>query len=239
MISDEQQERLTELNRVFLEENTKLNLSALRTEELSWMGNVMDSVAVLEMDELRNMNQELRILDIGTGGGFPLLPLAICLPNIQCTGLDSTQKKIDAIQRIVDTLHLPNIQLVCGRTEELGRNAQYREQYDLVTARAVAPLNVLLEFASPFVKPGGKILAWKSMNTDQEVQDSLMARAELSCQLVDSFKYDLDDWLATRSLEHSEGAGWGKRQILVFEKRDTLDKKYPRETGIPKKNPLL
>lgn len=371
VITDEQKQRLEELNRVFLEENTKLNLSALRTEELSWMGNVMDSVAVLEsglfafspqpppleegeffktkvpkhlvqfakqnrknsteaedvlwqvlrdknlgvkfrrqhplkegyildfycpeakigieldgeihdtqqhqksdvqreeaiatehhiniirfgndeilddlascieeiqnslqksspplvegLGEAKHTQQTKQILDIGTGGGFPLLPLAICLPNMQFTGLDATQKKIDAIQRIIDVMEIPNVDLLAGRTEELGRNEKYREQYDIVTARAVAPLNVLLEFASPFVKPGGKVLAWKSMNIEQELQESLMARAELSCQLIDSFKYDLS-------------GDWGKRQVLVFEKRDRLDKKYPRETGTPKKNPLV
>lgn len=226
VITDEQQERLKELNQVFLEENTKLNLSALRTEELSWMGNVMDSVAALDMEMFKVERSTLHVLDIGTGGGFPLLPLAICLPHMKFIGLDSTQKKIDAIQRIVETMKLENVELISGRTEELGRDDKHREQYDVVTARAVAPLNVLLEFASPFVKPGGKILTWKSMNIDQELQDSLMARAELSCQLVDKYEYDL-------------GGDWGKRQILIFEKRAKLHNKYPRETGIPKKNPLI
>ena len=238
MLSDEQTQRLKDLNRVFLEENAKLNLSALRTEHLSWMGNVMDSVAIVESG-LGEVKSNTQVLDIGTGGGFPLLPLAICLPHIQYTGLDSTQKKIDAIQRIIDALDISNVQLICGRTEELGRNTTYREQYDIVTARAVAPLNVLLEFASPFVKPGGKILAWKSMNIDQELQESLLARAELSCQLVDTYTYNLDDWLPNDSNQDSQGAGWGKRQILIFEKRHTLDKKYPRDVGVPKKNPLI
>lgn len=171
-------------------------------------------------------NNNKKILDIGTGGGFPLLPLALCLPNCKHTGIDSTQKKIDATRRIVDAMALTNVELICGRAEELGRSTQHREQYDVVTARALASLNTLLEYASPFVKPGGKIICWKSMQVEQELQDSLLARAELSCQLIEQHRYTLPD-------------KWGERQFLVFEKRGPINKKYPRLTGVPKKNPLL
>ena len=226
MITDEQQRKLQELNETFLEENTKLNLSAFRTPEACWVGNVMDSLPFLDSPFLSNIDYPLSIIDIGTGGGFPLLPLAICLPDAKLTGLDSTQKKIDAIQRIVDRLALSNVHLLCGRTEELGRDTAHREQYDIVTARAVAPLNVLLEFASPFVKPGGRVVAWKSVHMEKEMEESLLARAELSCQLVDQYEYDLCE-------------EWGKRQLLIFEKRAVVSDTYPRAVGVPKKNPLV
>lgn len=167
-----------------------------------------------------------KILDLGTGGGFPLLPLALNLPQCRFVGVDSVQKKIAAVQRIIDELSIPNVTLLCGRAEELGRDSLHREQYDVVLCRAVDALNVLLELAASFAKAGGFILCWKSLNIEQELKDSLLARAELSCQLQRSYVYDL-------------GADWGKRQILVFTKRAKTKEKYPRGIGIPKKSPLV
>jgi 16S rRNA (guanine527-N7)-methyltransferase len=223
-ITDDQQNRLRELQKVFLEENAKLNLSAIREPEAVWIGNISDSLVALDLDAFAG--SDLKILDIGTGGGFPLLPLAICKADCQFVGMDSTQKKLDAIQRMVDVLELRNVRMLSGRCEEKGREAQHRDSYDIVTARAVAPLNVLLEYGAPFVKPGGHLIAWKSMKMDTELEESLLARAELSCHLIESHEYTLPD-------------DWGKRQLLIFEKRGPTDQKYPRETGIPKKNPLL
>ena len=235
MINEEVQHRLETLRDCFLEENAKLNLSAFRTPETCWTGNILDSLAALETDVLRNLNlnlnlnlqpQPFTVLDLGTGGGFPLLPLAICLPQCSFTGLDSVGKKIAAIQRIIHTMKIPNITLLCGRAEELGRDQVHREQYDVVTCRAVAELNVLIELAAPFLKVGGTLLCWKSLTIEQELKDSLLARADLSCQMQEPYVYDLGDT-------------WGKRQILVFTKRAKTNEKYPRAVGEPKKNPLL
>ena len=180
----------------------------------------------MELPEFENLSDGSRILDLGTGGGFPLLPLALCLPTYEFVGIDSTQKKIDATSRIIKKLEIKNVSLVCGRTEELGRSADLREQFDIVTARALASLNTLLEYSAPFTKDKGHIVAWKSLNIEQEMQDSLLARAELSCHLKGAHEYELPE-------------GWGKRQLLVFEKTSKTNKKYPRDIGIPKKNPLL
>ena len=223
-ITDDQQNWLRELQTVFLEENAKLNLSAIREPDAVWIGNISDSVVALDLDIFQR--SDLKILDIGTGGGFPLLPLAICKPGCHFTGLDSTQKTLDAITRMTNALHLTNVRMLAGRCEEKGRDSQHRDQYDIVTARAVAPLNILLELGGPFVKPGGHLIAWKSMKMDTELEESLLARANLSCHLVDTHEYELPD-------------DWGKRQLLIFEKTSSTDQKYPRETGIPKKNPLL
>jgi 16S rRNA (guanine(527)-N(7))-methyltransferase RsmG len=208
--------------------------------------------------------EEIKFLDIGTGGGFPLLPLALCLPDCSFTGIDSTQKKIDAVYRIVERLGLENCRLFCGRTEELGREAEHREQYDVVTARAVAPVNILLEYAAPFTKVGGHVVLWKSLNIEKELEESLLARAELSCHLVKQHEYSLEDCLPAEASSEdglpaeAEGhvvsddvgppsprlrratfcEGWGERQLLVFEKTFATKEIYPRDTGIPKKNPL-
>ncbi len=212
---------LRRLMDAFLAENAKLNLSALRTPETCWHGNILDSLPVLDVLPATAM----KILDVGTGGGFPLLPVAVCRPEWVCVGLDSVEKKINALDRIVRTIGIGNVDLLCGRTEELGRNPKYRETFDAVFARAVAPINVLLEYVSPFCKPGGKVILWKSLQVEEELKDSLLARAELSCHLASRHEYALP-------------GTWGTRQLLIFEKTSRLSEKYPRGLGVPKKDPL-
>ncbi len=226
MMLEETKNRLKELQAVFLEENTKLNLSALRDADAVWNGNILDSLPLLDyLHSLSTFHFPLSVLDVGTGGGFPLLPLAICMPNCRFTGLDSTQKKIDSIQRMVDALGLSNVTLLAGRCEELGHEPAHRDAYDIVTARALAPLNVLIEYCGPFVKQGGHLVAWKSMKVETELKESLLARAELSCHLNEAFEYELP-------------GDWGTRQLLIFDKTSKTPKKYPRAVGIPKKTPL-
>lgn len=196
--------------------------------------NNLPSVMKKIREELKNspsplekgLGVEVRILDLGTGGGFPLLPLAICLPHCTFVGLDSVQKKISAVNRIMKAMNITNVSLVCGRAEELGRDTHHREQYDMVVCRAVAEINVLLEYIAPFVKVGGWILLWKSMNIDEELKNSLSARAELTCHLKGSEPYELP-------------GNFGKRQILLFQKTSKTADKYPRDVGIPKNQPLL
>ncbi len=240
MIPSEYESALRQLNKIFLEENLKLNLSAFREEEQSWIGNIEDSLAILDSNILeqhsspllpgegpgvRSGGENLRLIDIGTGGGFPLLPLAMCLPQCYLTGLDSTNKKISAVERIAKELSLTNVDLISGRAEDLGRDPNHREQYDLVLSRAVAGANVLLELCAPFAKVKGKIVFWKSMKIDQELEDSLMARAELTCHLTNQHEYELPE-------------PFGKRQLLVFEKTSPTSDKYPRKVGEPKKKPI-
>lgn len=207
----------------FLEENAKLNLSALRTEDACWTGNILDSLALLEI--LPQFDKHASVLDVGTGGGFPLLPLALALPQTRFTGMDAVQKKVAAVQRIASDLGISNVTLVAGRTEELGQSPEHRERYDLVLARAVAPLATLLEYVSPFCAVGGSMVLWKSLHIDEEMQASLSARTTLSAHLVLTHRYVLP-------------GDWGERQLLVFRKAAALSGDYPRPVGTAKKNPL-
>lgn len=225
MLDETSQNRLKALLTVFLAENAKLNLSSLRTEEECEHGNVLDSLAALELPELRDAPAGALLLDIGTGGGFPLLPLAICLPQLSCTGLDSTRKKTDAVARIAAALELRNVSLIAGRAEEFAHDPDHRERYGIVTARAVAGVSTLLEYASPFARPGGCVILWKSMDIEQELASSARAQKELCCTLERRHAYTLP-------------GGWGQRQLLVFHKHGALKPAYPRGVGIPKKNPL-
>lgn len=220
------EKKLRLLVRLFLAENAKINLSAFRTEESCWTGNVLDSMAGVEiLSKFAIRNPKFRVLDLGTGGGFPLLPLALSLPAVHFTGLDATQKKIDAVRRIADAMDLKNVELISGRAETLGHDKRYREQFDVVTARAVAEINVLLEYCSPFAKVGGVAILWKSVDIDRELKESERAQKEFHCELRDRHIYELP-------------GGLGKRQLLIFEKMGKLSGEYPRAIGIAKKKPL-
>lgn len=224
-IPSEHDEQLRRLMRVFLAENVNINLSALRTEETCWYGNILDSLAFQELALSETMKKPgATLLDIGTGGGFPLLPLAIIYPQADCTGLDSIRKKIDAIMRIVTQVGI-KITGVAERAEVLGHDKKYREQFDVVTSRAVAPLNQLLEYCVPFAKVDGHIVLWKSLHIDDELAASVTAQTKLHCELVEAHQYDL-------------GGDWGTRQLLVFKKTGATPAKYPREVGMAKKEPL-
>ena len=218
--------KLRKLVTVFLEENKKLNLSAFRSEEHCWVGNVLDSIALFgAFDEVKGLVPPRTLIDIGTGGGFPLLPLAICSPDMACIGIDSTQKKIDAVQRIVDAMHLTNVRLSCGRIEELAHQKEYRESADLVTARAVAPMPVLLEYAVPLLKVGGFCAFWKSSKIADELQSSATAQKLLGISFAGTYAYELP-------------SDFGARLIIFFRKNKPTGKEYPRKTGVPKGKPL-
>lgn len=219
----ELEQRLQHLRDTVLDENTRINLTALREPEACWIGNVLDSVAFLDI--LDRIGTPQKILDLGTGGGFPLLPLAIALPQTRLTGLDSTGKKIEAIRRIAAKEGITNIDLVIARAEDAARDTAHRERYDVVTARAVADLSVLLEYAIPFATPNGYVVLWKSIHADEELALSATAQKKLHCSLAFAHRYTLP-------------GDFGERQLLVFKKDAPTPKTYPRATGVPGKMPL-
>lgn len=215
--------RLTLLRDAVLDENERINLTALREPEACWIGNVLDSLALLEI--LETLGAARSAIDIGTGGGFPLLPLATAMPDARFVGLDSTKKKIDAVRRIADAQGLTNVDLVAARAEDAARDPAHRERYDLVTARAVADLSELLEYASPFARVGGHIVLWKSLRADDELAQSAAAQRALRCPFAFRHVYALP-------------GDFGERQLLVFRKGAATPKTYPRPTGVPGKTPL-
>lgn len=204
-VSEDIERQLRELVRVFLEVNSKVNLSAFRTEERCWVGNILDSIALLDVPGIRSQLSiaHCQLLDVGTGGGFPLLPLAITLPDVHVVGVDSTRKKIEAVRRIVRTLQLHNVELIWGRAEEFGQSDVHREHYDVVTIRAVKKIAENLTLAAPFVKPGGMIVLWKSMNIAKEISDAQPTMAKFSYALEGRHEYELSE-------------RFGKRQLLLF-----------------------
>lgn len=215
--------RLTLLRDVVLDENTRVNLTALRDPEACRIGNILDSLAFLDIVE--RLEQPRTLLDIGTGGGFPLLPIALALPDLRCTGLDSTGKKIEAIRRIAQKLNLTNVDLVTARAENAAHDPVHRAQADVVTARAVADTAVLLEYAAAFARVGGFIVLWKSMHAQDELAQSAAAQRTVRASLAFTHTYELP-------------GDFGQRQLIVFRKDAPTPNTYPRPIGVPSKTPL-
>lgn len=221
--------RLRGLLRIFLEENAKLNLSALRDEEKCWVGNILDSLSLFEYissekGKIRTQNVH-NLIDVGTGGGFPFLPLALVLDQTRCTGMDATGKKLKAVDHLIAQLGLTNANTLLGRAEDLGHDPAHREQFDVVTARAVADTRVLLEFMAPFAKVGGFVVLWKSVNIEAEFAASHNAEEALGLRFADRYTYELP-------------GDFGQRQLLIYEKISQTPREYPRKNGEPKKHPL-
>lgn len=227
--SAHEREALDRLVDIFLAENTRLNLSALRSKEQCSIGNVLDSLAFLDVATAlfgeRGIEQRRDVIDLGTGGGFPLLPLAIMLPAWRCVGLDATRKKLNAVDRMVSALGLSNVSTVCGRSEVIAHDAGHRAKYDIVLARAVAPLSTLIEYCIPLTKLYGHCVFWKSMHVAEELRMALPACDALSAKLVQSYRYTLP-------------GTWGERQLLVYQKNAPTPDVYPRAVGMPKGKPL-
>jgi 16S rRNA (guanine527-N7)-methyltransferase len=221
--------KLRHLLTVFLEENAKLNLSALRDEEKCWIGNILDSLSLYEYIaegkgkiRVQNVNN---MMDLGTGGGFPFLPLAIALPKVECMGMDATGKKLKAVEVIIERLGIKNAKTLLGRAEDLAQDNWYRDRFDVVTSRAVAETRVILEYMAPFAKTGGWVVLWKSVNIEAEFAASHTAEETLGLKFADRHTYELP-------------GDFGQRQLLIYEKISQTPREYPRKNGEPKKHPL-
>jgi len=220
MSNHQQNPRLQQLVHLFQDWNSKINLSAIRDEDSIWEKHIADSLLITEFVDLEG--KAMRVLDIGTGGGFPSLPLAICFPSLKFTSVDSVGKKLKAVQAMADELGC-QIRTKHGRIEDLGQDAAYREQYDLVMARALAPWPVLLEYALPFVKVGGRFVAYQgpSVNDDLTVYKNL--ETKLGGKIIKV---------------HETKLGEQDRVFIEIKKMAQTNRKYPRANGIPRQEPL-
>ncbi|MBR0235528.1 MAG: 16S rRNA (guanine(527)-N(7))-methyltransferase RsmG [Clostridia bacterium] len=221
-ISDGVLEKLHALCVIFLDANKTMNLTALREERQVIAYHFADSVAAAA-----NFSDGARMIDVGSGGGFPTLPLAIVRPDLEITALDATAKKTAFIARAAKELGIYNVKIATGRAEELANTAM-RESFDAATARAVAELRVLMEWCVPFIKKDGVFVALKGKRADEELSAAKGAMRALSCELID---YDRSTLIDDRG-EKSE------RATLVFSKYAHTDKIYPRKNAAIMKKPL-
>ncbi|MDK2822986.1 MAG: rRNA (guanine527-N7)-methyltransferase [Clostridia bacterium] len=223
-LNDEQINKLVLFASFLREWNNKMNLTSLEREEDIIYKHFIDSLFCLKV----NLPWEgKKIIDIGTGAGFPGIPLKIVLNNsIDLTLCDSLQKRITFLEFVLSKLNLEKVVCVHGRAEDLGKNNLYRENYDLVLARAVARLPVLLELCLPFVKIGGYFMALKGPEGLNELNESNLALNLLGGEVYKMDKFSLQDEKINRII------------ITIKKVKPTLDK-YPRKAGIPSKKPLL
>jgi 16S rRNA (guanine527-N7)-methyltransferase len=219
-------DQITKLNTLadlFLEWNQKLNLSAIRDRDGVIMKHVVDSLLILNYDPIRSGQ---KVLDLGTGGGFPGLALAIVYPEANFTLVDATEKKIRAVSAMAESLGLKNVKCVASRAEELGRDKAHREQYDVVVARALAGFSTLLEYCLPFVRPGGEFVAYQGPELADTWQEFQAVAEKLSAHITGAELAQLPD------------AEQSQRCFVRVEKTSVINKAYPRRIGIPKKKPL-
>lgn len=170
---------------LFLEENSKVNLISKNDEKFLWEKHVFDSLAIEKFFEKYPLTGEITLLDIGTGGGFPALPISITYPEIKVTAVDSIGKKIRAIDSIKQKLNLENLTPINTRIENLDG------KFDIVTSRAVSSLKNICNYALPKLKKGGYFVAYKSRKTPEEIQDAETVLKKYKAKIIDIIEYDL------------------------------------------------
>lgn len=207
---------------ILVEYNKVMNLTAITEERDVFIKHFLDSAAVFETDYIKD---NIKVIDVGTGAGFPGIPFKICKPSIELTLLDSLNKRINFLKEVCQSIGFDDVEYVHARAEDAGQNKEYREKFDIATARAVANLPVLLELCMPFVKKGGLFICLKGPNAKKEIEDAKNAMKILNVNLLEVINVELPD----QELKHN---------ILVFKKMENTSKKYPRKAGTPNKNPL-
>lgn len=212
-------ETLEAFARLVLERNKVMNLTAITDEGDFARLHLLDSAALLKVADFAGK----RVVDVGTGAGFPGMPLRILCDSVRMTLLDSTGKRIDFLKEACDILGLSSVECVHGRAEEFA--AERRESYDLATSRAVAALPVLCELCLPLVRRGGQFLAMKSARSDEELEGAMDAIEKLGGRLSDVVDYTIPGSEVTH-------------RVIVIDKADKTPKQYPRAFGQIKKRPL-
>ncbi len=220
--SDLQQEQLTIYYEMLVEKNKVMNLTAITEFEDVLKKHFLDSIALARYVDL---TQDLSVIDLGTGAGFPGVPLKIMFPNLKMTLADSLNKRILFLDELIDALGLDHITTIHGRAEDLAVDAIYREQYDYCVSRAVANLSSLCEYCLPFVKKNGTFVSYKSGNVNEELSAAKKAIFLLGGQLKEVIAFRLD------------GTDFDRSFVMISKEKKT-PKAYPRKSGTPTKKPL-
>lgn len=216
-ITNEVSIKLIKYFEMLVEKNKVMNLTAIRDEKEIIEKHFIDSLLLTKLIK----DDENKIIDLGTGAGFPGMVLAIYYPEKNFTLVDSVNKKIQFLNEVIEELDIKNVRTKSERAEELILN--YREFYDLALCRGVANLRIILEYMIPFIKPNKRFLPQKL--NDVEIKEAQNALKLLKSEVKNIYKFNLP-------------ISSDERYIIEIEKKEKTDKKYPRKTGIPKKNPL-
>lgn len=224
ILSDTQKEQFLKYYELLVEWNGFMNLTAITEFDDVMKKHFADSLSLVKAySEIRT--EKLKVIDIGTGAGFPGIPLKIVFPQIELTLLDSLQKRLKFLQEVIDQLGLGEVELIHGRAEDFCKPSMKREQYDLCVSRAVANLATLSELCLPYVKVRGKFIPYKSEKAEEEVKAAKKAIGLLGGEVKDQIEFELP--------ESNIG-----RTLVVIEKKNATPKKFPRKAGMPAKEPI-
>jgi len=194
----------------------------IEDEKEVFIKHFLDSISAVSKGYIKN---GMSLIDVGTGAGFPGMPLRISLPDLKVTLLDSLNKRINFLQEVANQIDIDDIEFIHGRAEDFGKDKNYRECFDIATARAVAGLPALMEFCVPFVKVGGYFVCLKGPNANLELEESKAAMDVLGVEFIEKINIELPE----SDLNHN---------ILVFKKVKNTPDKYPRKAGKPAKSPI-
>ncbi len=222
---DERQKKLfSSFSDLFIEYNSNINLISKNDVKFLFQKHIYDSLAFNLFYEKYSSKQLLNIMDIGTGGGFPAIPIALLYKNIDVTALDSINKKINFIKTAIDKLEIKNIKPICSRVEELP--IFMKNSFDVIVSRAMADLRIILEYSIPYLKTGGFFVAYKSQKAEEEIYNAKNALLKLNSVVIDRLEYSLP-------IDEEN-----KRVLLVIKKEKDISPIYPRKNGQVKKTPL-
>lgn len=219
-LHEDQMQQFLAYYEMLVETNKVMNLTTITEFDEVIEKHFLDSLSLIRVYDLR---REVKILDMGTGAGFPGVPLKIAFPEIDLVLADSLNKRIKFLQDVIERLGLKKINAVHARAEELGKNKDYREKFDLCVSRAVANLASLSEYCIPFVNEGGMFISYKSGEIEDEVEQSKKAVSILGGSISQVYKFDLYEQ---------------KRSFVLIQKKKKTPKAYPRKAGTPTKLPL-
>lgn len=222
-IDEKQLNQFENYYKILVEWNEKMNLTGITERDQVYTKHFYDSVSLAFFVDMKKV---ATVADIGSGAGFPGIPLKICFPHLRLTIVDSLNKRINFLKHVADTLGLTEVELIHGRAEEVARKKGYRDSFDVVTARAVARMAVLNEFCLPFVKVGGQFAAMKGSDPSDEVKEAGRSLKELKGSLSKVHSFSLP-------VEESD------RHIVVIDKKGATPAKYPRKPGTASKLPLI
>ncbi|SHO54264.1 16S rRNA (guanine(527)-N(7))-methyltransferase RsmG [Anaerocolumna xylanovorans] len=220
-ISKEQAVQLVQYYEMMIEKNKVMNLTAITDFEEVVTKHFIDSLSIVNIYDI---DRPLSVIDVGTGAGFPGIPLKIVFPRLKITLMDSLNKRLNFLDEVISELNLKDIGTVHGRAEDLGRNNLYREKYDLCVSRAVANLSTLSEYCLPFVKVGGVFVSYKGVNLKEELDAAQNAVKRLGGNIKGYKEFSLNETIG--------------RSFVVIEKTGNTSTKYPRTAGKPSKEPL-
>lgn len=220
-ISDKQLEQFNKYYELLILWNEKMNLTSITDKNEVIDKHFVDSIMLYKYSDISNS----KIIDVGTGAGFPGIPLKIMCPSCKITLLDSLAKRLNFLNEVISELALEDIVTVHGRAEDCAHNVKYREKFDYATSRAVANLSTLSEYCLPFVREGGKFVPYKSGLIDEEINNAKKALYILGGNIIDVKKFSIPDTDFDRSL-------------VYIEKTKKTPKSYPRKAGTPSKQPL-